>query len=66
MLDNLEDGELCSALPKPVNLARRGNRARQKFRPQDATDLSFSLSFVKDDVVLDGGRHIIFASDLML
>ena len=56
-----------------MNVARRGNRARQKLRPQDPTDLSFSLntdylpeSFVKDDVVLDGGRHIIFASELML
>ena len=46
MLEHMEDGELCPALPKPINLAKRGNRARQKLRPSEPTDLQFTLDMM--------------------
>ena len=73
MLEHMEDGELCPALPKPINLAKRGNRARQKLRPSEPTDLQFTLdkeyipaSFVRADIQVQGRRHIVLASDNMV
>ena len=73
MLDHMEDGELCQALPKPVNLAKRANRARQKLRPTEPTDLQFTLDqdylpsgFLRADISVQGRRHIVMASDNMI
>ena len=73
MLEHMEDGELCPTLPKPINLAKRGNRARQKLRPSEPTDLQFTLdkeyipaSFVRADIQVQGRRHIVLASDNMV
>jgi hypothetical protein len=33
----------CAAVLKACNLARQGNRKRQKTRPQDPTDLEFEV-----------------------
>ena len=73
MLENREDNVLCPCLPKPVNLARRANRARQKLRPKEPEGLFFEIdmsyvpeAFVQDDVTVTGRRHIILASEAML
>ena len=63
-----QGGRCC--LPKPVNLARRANRSRQKLRPNEPEDLFFEIdrtyvpeSFIQDDVTVTGRRHIILASE---
>ncbi len=42
VLDRIGDHPLAG-LPNPTNLARRANRARQKQRPKDPTDLDFDI-----------------------
>ena len=66
MLENREDNVLCPCLPKPVNLARRANRARQKLRPKEPEGLFFEIdmsyvpeAFVQDDVTVTGRLSII-------
>ncbi|KAH3708778.1 uncharacterized protein LOC127858088 [Dreissena polymorpha] len=57
-------------LPKPQTLTRILNRAREKHRPTDPSSLDFEVDtdfigdgFLRDDVRVDGERHLIFASD---
>ena len=73
MLENRDADVPCPCLPKPVNLARRANRARQKLRPKEPECLFFPIdftyvpeSFVQDDVTVTGRRHIVLASAAML
>jgi len=42
ILDRVGDFPIAG-LPKPTNLARRANRARQKRRPKDPKDLDFEI-----------------------
>lgn len=60
-------------LPGKRNLARQVNRHRQKQRPENPKDLEFVIQeehipdgFLKEDVVIDGKRHLILATDDML
>ena len=73
MLDHIEDGELCAAMPKPVNLAKRGNRARQKLRPVDPTTTDFEIdtnyipdNFLRADIRVDERRHIMCFTETQL
>jgi hypothetical protein len=61
------------ALPKPNCIARTANRLRQKIRPQDPTNLDFTLNidcipedFMKADVQVKNRRHLILATDQQL
>ncbi|XP_071810737.1 uncharacterized protein [Apostichopus japonicus] len=70
----LEEGiqeatEPLEALQKPVNLARRAIRHRQKMRPAEPQDLQFEIdeSHIPSDFLRkDGKRHLMFASDKMI
>ena len=42
MLDELTNAP-CSAICKPVNMARAANRLRQRLRPEDPKDLDFEI-----------------------
>ena len=73
MMKHLEDGEICTAMPKPLSLAKRGNRARQKLRPAAPTTRNFVLDssyipadFLRDDIKVDDRRHLVFATDTQL
>jgi hypothetical protein len=73
VIDKIDPTQPCPALPKTVNLARRVNRARQKLRPKDPTDLDFELDtsyitddFLRKDVPNEARRHVVFSSDTML
>ena len=61
------------SLPDPVNLTRVANRAREKVRPRDPTDLDFELAtdfipdgFFRKEVRVGTKRHLVFASDQMI
>ena len=60
-------------LPAPHNLARQGNRRRQKLRPEDPRDLDFEVSehhipddFFQSDIKVGERRHLVFASKRQL
>ena len=60
-------------LPNVANLTRTANRARQSIRPEDPVDLDFEINsdyipdnFLREDVKVDGRRHLIFATNNML
>ena len=64
--------ELCPAFSKPI-LAKRRNKARQKLRTSEPTDLQFTLdedyipaSFMRADIQVQSHRHIVLASDNMV
>ena len=64
--------ELCAAFSKPI-LAKRRNKARQKLRTSEPTDLQFTLdedyipaSFMRADIQVQSHRHIVLASDNMV
>ena len=55
--------------PKPANLIRMANRARQADRPAEPKDLDFEVAlhvildnFIQKDMIVDGARHLIFCS----
>ena len=75
----LEEGiatrtEPLPALKNPEFLARAANRyRRQKKRPVEPKSLDFDINedhipenFLKSDVVVDGRRHLLFATENML
>lgn len=58
---------------KPECLARTANRVRQFSRPRDPTNLVFEVQedhipadFLKGDIIKQGRRHLIFATDEQL
>jgi len=60
----------CTAFANPDHLARYGNRARQRLRPQDPTTLDFEYDnefeghdFLKSDIRRKTQRHLIFATE---
>jgi hypothetical protein len=62
-----------TAFTNPRNLARAGNRARQKHRPKDPVTLDFDLdenyipeNFLRKDIRKHHQRHLLFATDLGL
>ena len=69
MLDDKYNGP-CKAFANPCNLARYGNRARQRMRPQDPNTLDFDFdydfeghNFLKADIRRKSQRHLLFATD---
>lgn len=65
----LGDSPLPSFI-KPDCLARTANRVRQFSRPQDPSNLTFEVqedhlpaAFYKGDILKQGRRHLIFATD---
>ena len=72
MLDELTNAP-CSAICKPVNMARAANRLRQRLRPEDPKDLDFEIDedcvppgFFRADVRRKDERHLIFAREEQL
>ena len=66
LLDELDSGP-CDALSKPSYIARAANRLRQHHRPQDPTDLEFSLDenhlpdeFSQADIEVRNRQHLVF------
>jgi len=69
MLENEYDGP-CMAFVNPDHLARYGNRARQRLRPEDPTTLDFEYDkqfeghdFMKADIRRKSQRHLLFATE---
>ena len=50
MQENREADVPCPCRPKPVNLARRANRSRQKLHANEPEDLFFYHSVLDDGV----------------
>ncbi|XP_029974749.1 uncharacterized protein LOC115408246 isoform X2 [Salarias fasciatus] len=72
VLEELNDGR-CPTLPKPVNLAGMANGQMQKMCPPEPKDLTFEIDyghvpegFMREDVTVEGRRHLILATDAML
>ena len=66
-----EDNDPC--ILKPSNLARQGNRKRQKQRPNNPTEIDFNLEddhipsdFFLADISNNDRRHLLFATDRQL
>ncbi|XP_077863518.1 uncharacterized protein LOC144347426, partial [Saccoglossus kowalevskii] len=73
MLAELRPEDPASSRPNPSNLARSSNYQRQKERPAEPTDLDFELDvnwipadFFRKDIVVEGARHLFFATVLQL
>ncbi|XP_071956851.1 uncharacterized protein [Antedon mediterranea] len=75
MRDDIGVGQIAlhPTLPKPSSLARQANLRRKLSRPRHPSNLQFELQnqhiapgFLRDDVVIDGGRHVLFATDAMM
>lgn len=71
--DHLDTDKPYPSLPKPVYLARTANRHRQRQRPDDPADLSFTMDmnyigqdFMQKDISVDSSRHLIFATPAQL
>lgn len=69
LMAELGDSPLPSFI-KPDCLARTANRVRQFSRPQDPSNLTFEVqedhlpaAFYKGDILKQGRRHLIFATD---
>ena len=65
--------EPIPSLPTVDNLALCANRLRKNMRPPEPKDLHFEMdtayipqNFYQGDVKVDGGRHLIFATDHQL
>jgi len=65
--------EPLQALPSMLNIARAANRYRAKNRPKEPKAADFILQqefipsdFLVKDLILDGARHVIFATKQML
>lgn len=63
----------CPGLPSMAALVEATNAHRRARRPKDPLDLNFSLldehvpaGFVRADIQIDGGRHIVMATDNQL
>lgn len=66
--DHLDTNKPYPSLSKPIHLARTANRHRQKQRPADPADLSFTMDmhyigqdFMQKDISVRLSRHLIFA-----
>ncbi|KAK2167497.1 hypothetical protein LSH36_27g09046 [Paralvinella palmiformis] len=69
----LPDNEPCPTFKLADYIARNANNHHQKLRPKDPVDLDFVLNdehvpdnFLRKDVTVNSGRHMIFASDTQL
>lgn len=63
------DDTAAVTLPAPHNLARQGNRKRQKCRPAEPVDILFEIAeyhipddFLRRDIKVGDRRHVIFAT----
>jgi len=72
MCEELTDRS-CPALSSVANVARAANRHRHRLRPKHPSDLDFELQtqhipdgFLQANLLIDGQRHLIFATNYML
>ena len=60
------------AIPNPLNVAKAVNRNRATDRPAEPTELVFDVDescqdgFLRDDIKIDGARHLVFATTSQL
>lgn len=73
MTSQLQPTDPEPSRPAPGLLVRRANRLRQALRPTDPQDLHFDLAvnfipqhYLRNDIAMDGARHLIFATQAQL
>ncbi|XP_070568671.1 uncharacterized protein [Ptychodera flava] len=72
-ITDLHPEDPAPSRPNPANLVRSSNYHRQKDRPAEPQDLSFEVDenwlpedFLQRDIVLEGARHLFFATPSQL
>ncbi|KAK8375337.1 hypothetical protein O3P69_008302 [Scylla paramamosain] len=73
MTSQLQSTDPEPSRPAPGLLVRRANRLRQALRPTDPQDLHFEVAvnfipqdYLRNDIAMDGARHLIFATQAQL